>query len=145
MEKKSALPRGLRNNNPGNIRLGRTAWNGEIRPSQDKEFCQFQDMVYGYRALIRLLQNYRRRHGCQTIAEMIQRWAPSSENNTSAYIVDVCRQMQVPSSFVVDINDEDSMCALAAAISRHENGMEAVMSDVHAGWLMLNGKNIRAR
>ena len=145
MEKKSALPRGLRNNNPGNIRLSRTVWIGEIRPSQDKEFCQFSSMSYGYRALMKLLQNYRRKHGCQTIADMIRRWAPPSENNTSGYIVDVCRQMQVPSSFVVDINDEDSMCALSAAISRHENGVEAVMSDVHAGWLMLNGKDVRAR
>ena len=134
MEKKSALPRGLRNNNPGNIRLSRTVWIGEIRPSQDKEFCQFSSMSYGYRALMKLLQNYRRKHGCQTIAEMIRRWAPSSENNTSAYIRSVCGELQVPSSYVIDIEDRDSMCALAAAISRHENGVEAVMEDVYLGW-----------
>ena len=50
--KKSKLPRGLRNNNPGNIRLGSNRWVGEIRPSQDKEFCQFRSMKHGYRALI---------------------------------------------------------------------------------------------
>ncbi len=94
-------------------------------------------MAYGYRALLRLLQNYRRKHGMKSIAEMIRRWAPPIENNTSAYIVDVCRQMQVPSSYVIDIEDEDSMCALAAAISRHENGVDAVMSDVYAGWDLL--------
>ena len=131
------LPRGLRNNNPGNIRLGGNRWIGEVRPSQDTEFCQFRSMKHGYRALIRLLQIYRRKHGCQTIADMIHRWAPASENNTGAYIVDVCKQMQMPSSYVIDINDRDSMCALAAAISRHENGVDAVMEDVYAGWNLL--------
>ena len=134
---KNKLPRGLRNCNPGNIRLGSGRWIGEIRPSRDEAFCQFRDMKHGYRALLRLLQNYRRKHGCQTIADMIQRWAPASENNTNAYIIDVCRQMQMPSSYVIDIEDKDSMCALAAAISRHENGVEAVMSDVYAGWDLL--------
>lgn len=134
---KSKLPRGLRNNNPGNIRLGSCRWFGEIRPSQDEAFCQFRSMAYGYRALLRLLQNYRRKHGLKTIAEMIRRWAPPTENNTNAYIIDVCRQMQMPSSYVIDIEDKDSMCALAAAISRHENGVEAVMSDVYAGWDLL--------
>ena len=58
--------RGLRNNNPGNIRLSRTVWQGEIRPSRDRSFCQFRTMAYGYRALIKLLQNYRRNNGCPT-------------------------------------------------------------------------------
>lgn len=134
---KSNLPRGLRNCNPGNIRLGSCRWIGEIRPSQDEAFCQFRDMKHGYRALLRLLQNYRCKHGLKSIADMIRRWAPASENNTNAYIIDVCRQMQMPSSYVIDIEDKDSMCALAAAISRHENGVDAVMSDVYAGWDLL--------
>lgn len=134
---KSKLPRGLRNNNPGNIRLGSNRWVGEIRPSQDKEFCQFRDMPHGYRAMLKLLQNYRRKHGCQTIADMIHRWAPANDNNTNAYIIDVCKQIQMPSSYVIDINDRDTMCALAAAISRHENGVDAVMRDVYAGWELL--------
>lgn len=134
---KSKLPRGLRNNNPGNIRLGSNRWVGEIRPSQDESFCQFCDMAHGYRAMMKLIQNYRKKHDCQTIANMISRWAPSSENNTNAYIIDVCRQMQMPSTYIIDINDRDSMCALAAAISRHENGVDAVMEDIHAGWDLL--------
>lgn len=131
------LPRGLRNCNPGNIRLGSTVWVGEIRPSQDKQFCQFTSMAYGYRALIKLLQNYRRRHGCQTIADMINRWAPSTENNTSAYIRSVCQELQAPSTCVIDVDDRDSMCALAAAISKHENGVDAVMDDILNAWNLL--------
>lgn len=131
------LPRGLRNNNPGNIRLGITVWVGEIRPSQDKSFCQFRSMRYGYRALLRLLQNYRRKYKLRTIKEMIERWAPPSENNTNAYILSVCKEMQVPTTYEPDIEDRESMCALAAAISKHENGVEAVMEDVYAGWELL--------
>lgn len=74
-------------------------------------------MAYGYRALIKLLQNYRRNNGCRTIADFINRWAPPVENNTSGYISRVCREMQVPNTYVPDVNDRVTMCAFAAAIS----------------------------
>ena len=131
------MSRGLRNNNPGNIRLSRTLWQGEVRPSRDKEFCQFRSMAYGSRALMKLLQNYRRNNGCRTMADFISRWAPPVENNTSGYIRRVCTEMQIPTSFVPDINDRVTMCAFAAAISQVENGVPAVMADVEAGWNLL--------
>lgn len=132
------MPQGLRNNNPGNIRLSAaTCWQGEVRPSQDKSFCQFRTMGYGYRALIKLLQNYRRLYGCRTVADFINRWAPPSENNTSGYIRHVCTAMQVPTTCIPDVSDRATMCALAAAISQVENGVPAVMADVEAGWNLL--------
>lgn len=128
------IARGLRNNNPGNIRKTKDKWQG-LRPVQeDAEFFQFTEMKWGYRALIRTLQNYRHRHGCQTIADFIRRWAPNNENNTAGYISSVCKEMQVPDSFVPDVDDEGTMCAFAAAISQVENGVPAVMEDVEAGW-----------
>lgn len=130
-------PRGLRNNNPGNIRLSRTPWQGEIRPPQDKAFCRFRSMAYGYRALIKLLQNYRRLHGCHTVADFIARWAPPAENDTAAYIRRVCRAMQVAETYVPDVDHRATLCALAAAISEVENGVPAVMRDVEAGWNLL--------
>lgn len=130
--------RGLRNNNPGNIRLSATTrWQGEVKPSRDKSFCQFKSMAYGYRALIKLLQNYRKLNGCRTISDFINRWAPPVENNTSGYISRVCREMHVPDSYVPDVNDQYTMCAFAAAISRVENGVPAEMEDVEAGWNLL--------
>lgn len=127
-------PRGLRNNNPGNIRITKDKWKG-LRPVQeDKEFFQFTEMKWGYRALIRTLQNYRRRHGCQTIADFIRRWAPSTENNTGGYISRVCKEMQVPTTYVPDVEDKTTMCAFAAAISQVENGVPALMSDIETGW-----------
>lgn len=106
-------------------------------PSGDKAFKQFKSMAYGYRALIKLLQNYRKLHNRQTIAEFVNRWAPPAENNTSAYISSVCREMQVPETYIPDIEDRNVMCAFAAAISLVENGVPAVMSDIKEGWELL--------
>ena len=130
-------PRGLRNCNPGNIRITKDKWQG-LRPNQtDKSFFQFTEMRYGYRALIRTLQNYRKRHNCQTVADFIKRWAPSNENNTGAYISRVCQELQIPSTYVPDTNDKAVMCNFAAAISLVENGRPAHMSEVEAGWDIL--------
>lgn len=131
------MSRGLRNCNPGNIRITKDKWQGLRVKQEDKSFFQFETMAYGYRALIRTLQNYRTKWGCQTIADFINRWAPPVENNTSGYISRVCREMQVPSTYVPDIEDRDVMCAFAAAISQVENGVPAVMGDVEKGWELL--------
>mgnify|MGYP001001698019 CR=1 FL=1 len=133
----TTLPRGLRNCNPGNIRITKDKWQGLREVQTDKSFFQFIEMRWGYRALMRTLQNYRKRHGCMTIADFINRWAPPSENNTGSYISRVCREMQVPNSYVPDVDDKDAMCAFAAAISQVENGVPAVMEDVVAGWELL--------
>lgn len=131
------VPRGIRNNNPGNIRNSSTVWVGEVVPSKDKDFKQFKSADYGYRAVIKLLQNYRKLHGCKTVSDFIRRWAPECENNTSGYINRVCSEMQVPNSYVPDIEDKNTMCNLAAAISLVENGIPAVMDDVKKGWELL--------
>lgn len=131
------IARGLRNNNPGNLRLSGDRWKG-IRPVQtDREFFQFISMPYGYRALLITLRNYRIRHGCMTVSDFIRRWAPPSENNTGSYIQRICNELQVPARFVPDINDRNQMCAFAAAISRIENGDPARMDDVYKGWDMI--------
>lgn len=131
------LPRGLRNCNPGNIRITKDKWQGLREKQEDGSFFQFTEMKWGYRALIRTLQNYRYRHGCQTIADFINRWAPPHENNTAGYISRVCREMQVPTAYVPDVNDKVAMCTFAAAISQVENGVPAVMEDVYKGWELL--------
>lgn len=130
--------RGLRNCNPGNIRRGRDEWRGLRATQSDPEFYQFTAPEWGYRALIRTLQNYRRRHGCTDISSFIRRWAPPTENNTGAYIRRVCNDLQVPQTYIPDVEDRETMCALAAAISYVENGVPARMDDVERGWELLN-------
>lgn len=129
--------RGYRNCNPGNIRITKDKWQGLRAEQTDKEFFQFVSMPYGYRALLRTLQNYKRKWGCDTIADMINRWAPSCENHTSEYIKAVTKDLQVPSSYSVDINDAGVMCLLAGAISRVENGCEPNMEEIRKGWELL--------
>ena len=131
------VPRGIRNCNPGNIRRNNDKWQGLRAVQSDPAFFQFQSMPWGYRALMRTLQNYRRVHGLQTVAEMIGRWAPQSENNTAGYVSAVCRDLQVPSGYVPDVDDRATMTALAAAISRVENGQPADMAEVERGWELL--------
>lgn len=135
MERK--LSRGLRNCNPGNIRRSKDNWQGLREKQTDPAFFQFVDMPHGYRALMRTLQSYRWKWKCDTIGHFIHRWAPSKENDTRAYIASVCRDMGVSSDYVPDVEDRETMCRFAAAISRVENGVPAVMSDVEAGWELL--------
>lgn len=134
------MSRGLKNNNPGNIRNSVTThWQGEVNPTckRDASFEEFESIAYGYRALIKLLQNYICLNNCHTLKEIIYRYAPPSENNTAGYIQRVCREMHVAENFMPDPSDKYAMCALAAAISLVENGVPAVMKDVEEGWNLL--------
>lgn len=77
--------RGIRNNNPANIRRG-SQWLG-LRSEQTDAFCQFTEMRYGIRALLVLLRTYRNKYDCVTLREIIHRYAPACENNTWEYLV----------------------------------------------------------
>lgn len=131
------MSRGLRNNNPGNIRKSPTKWQGEKSPSTDKDFKQFTTMAYGYRAMIKLLQNYSKLYRCKTIRQMISRYAPASENNTAAYINAVCQSSNLSPDAIVPVDNPVVMCVVVGAMSRVENGVPANMADVRAGWNLL--------
>lgn len=130
-------PRGIRNNNPGNIRITKDKWKGLREDQTDKDFFQFVSMPYGYRALIKTLQNYRKLHDCWTIGDFIRRYAPPTENHTTAYIRTVCDKMGVSPASIPNTDDKLTMCMLAAAISYVENGVLAEMEDVVKGWELL--------
>ena len=134
--RQNELPRGLRNDNPGNIRRNSDVFQGEVNPSRDKDFKQFKNMAYGYRAVFKILFNYHNKYRLNTIRKMISRWAPENENNTGAYVSLVSSYSGIgpddPISF-----DREQMIRIVAGMSRVENGIEAVMSDVIAGWNLL--------
>lgn len=133
----SSLPRGLRNNNPGNIRVNTDHFQGEIKPSEDKAFKQFKTMSYGYRAMLKMLQNYKQNRGCNNLRKMISRWAPENENNTNAYILYVAEFAGISPDEEVNTSDRELMCKIAAGMSRIENGREAKMSEIMEGWNLL--------
>ena len=129
------MTRGLRNRNPGNIRRSKTRYLGEVTPSRDAAFKQFETMAWGYRAMFVLLDSYRRR-GYGTLRQMIARYAPPVENHTENYIRCVATWSSIDAGEPLDTHDRTSMLAVVAAMSRMENGREAVMSDVEAGWTL---------
>lgn len=132
----NSLPRGLRNNNPGNIRRNNDVFQGE-KTSSDREFKQFKLMAYGYRAIFKILSNYGRNYHLKTIRQMIGRWAPENENDTGAYVKAVSDYAGIPADDPIDINDREQMIRIVAGMSKVENGREADMSDVIAGWNLL--------
>lgn len=134
--RKNELPRGLRNNNPGNIRRNSDMFQGEVNPSRDKEFKQFKTMAYGYRAMFKILSNYYRKYSLTTIRKMIGRWAPKNENNTDAYVSLVSSYSGIGPDDLISF-DREQMIRIVAGMSRVENGREAVMSDVISGWNLL--------
>lgn len=128
------MSRGLDNRNPGNIRLSPLRYKGEVRPSRDAEFRQFESMEWGYRALFVLLHTYARRHGCRTLRSMVARYAPPHENPTGNYLRFVCAESGLGADEPLDTLDRRTMTAVAAAISRFENGTAAPAGEVARGW-----------
>lgn len=129
-------PRGIRNNNPCNIRLSRTTYKGEVVPSQDKAFKQFESMAYGYRAVFVTLRYYHTKLGLRTIRQMVSRWAPPSENNTGSYVKHVSDAARYDCDAAVDIKDKNLMVKIVSAMSFVENGLKANLADVISGWEM---------
>ena len=130
------MARGLANRNPGNIRRSAVRYRGEVQPSRDPAFKQFETMAWGYRAIFVLLDTYRVRHGLRTLAEMIARWAPPTENRTDAYIRAVAERTGIPADRPLETRDRATMIPVAAAISRVENGVDALLQEVDQGWYL---------
>ncbi|OKO97607.1 structural protein [Xenorhabdus eapokensis] len=117
------MTRGIRNNNPGNIRHG-DQWQGLCGRQTDKSFCQFIAPEYGIRAMLKILRNYVKLYGDNTIRQFISRWAPPNENNTESYITHVSQTVGVSSHTVIDVNDKSIMTALTKAMIQMENGKQ---------------------
>lgn len=115
------LPRGVRSNNPGNIRHG-DPWQGLAAKQPDPDFCTFQSAVYGIRALARTLITYQDKYGLRTIRQIIGRWAPPKENDTPAYVRAVAAQTGRAANDRLDLQSYGDLRPLVEAIIRHENG-----------------------
>lgn len=113
-------PRGIRNNNPLNIRKG-CDWKGERHPQTDPSFEEFQTMEYGIRAGFKLLKNYITGYGgrgkpVRTINAIIRRWAPPSENATQRYIDFVAKDSKINAFEPLDFKDRPKMVAIVDAM-----------------------------
>lgn len=137
----SMATRGYRNNNPGNIRLTFNAngskryWSGEIEGT-DKAFKTFKSMAYGYRAIFALLKEYIGK-GYNTIDKIISRYAPSSENNTNAYVNTVTKRVGITKDTKIAASDLVTLTKLVNAISVVENGIPANEVEIDEGKKLL--------
>ena len=122
-------PRGIRNNNPLNIRRSRDKWKGLKAEQTDAAFCQFETMEYGWRAAFWLLtRTYYHKYRLFTIRAIIQKWAPPHENNTGAYIANVSKLTGIPPDEPRGIPSDQSArwMMVATAMAIQENGTTAL-------------------
>ena len=121
-------PRGIRNNNPGNIDYNKNnQWNGQIGIETGvpkPRFAKFDTPENGIRALAKLLLNYQRLHNLNTVREIINRWAPPVENVTSAYVKACARALGVDENEPINLADRRLLKLLTVAIIKHENGSQ---------------------
>lgn len=132
---KKNIPRGIRNNNPLNIRIGNT-WLGERQQPTDPDFEEFVSIEYGYRAAFCILRRYIRRYKKNTIASIVSTWAPANENNTQRYIDFVVAKMNLAPDVPILYEDEDTMTQLICAMQLMECGVPADVDKVKRGYRM---------
>lgn len=118
--------RGIRNNNIGNIRHG-DQWQGLAEQQTDPSFCQFTEMKWGCRALLKTLQTYHRKYNIDTVQDIVSRWAPSNENDTEAYIKNCCTATHLARDMRLHLDKNPRVyLKLAKAIARQECGKAAL-------------------
>ncbi len=115
--------RGLRNDNPLNIRHGKSQWVGMREKQTDKQFVQFESRVYGYRAAFKILHTYITK-GKDTIGKIIAKWAPSSDgNNTQSYINYVSSTTGINASHALRFEDKDDLVEIVCSMTHMESGI----------------------
>lgn len=132
---KNALePRGIRNNNPGNLRISDNAWQGKVSPNTDGTFEQFDTMANGVRAIAVTLKNYQRIYGLDTVRGLITRWSATDQD---AYVANVSSALGVDPDDIISPADPDTLTALISAIITQENGVVGALlvsnTDIDAG------------
>lgn len=126
--------RGVRNCNPLNIRHGASKWKGMNPVQTDREFVQFENMIWGIRAAIVTLKTYYYKHGCNTIKSIINRWAPTNENNTKEYIRFITKETNITNENNSLYWTKDILRNIVTAMAKYESGYNIKKSDFDIAW-----------
>ncbi len=126
----SNAPRGIRNNNPGNLIYTNIKWNGKLPKEQNKDrrFEMFIAPVYGVRAMIKDLKHDIEK-GKSTVPQLIEEYAPRFENNTDNYIDTVCWELKVSKTAKL-LPTKNTLRLLVLSISKVETGGNYVSNDL---------------
>ena len=124
-----SLPRGIRNNNAGNLIITNDKWAGMIDRSiaTDKQFVMFTTFEHGIRAMLKDLINDIK-NGKNTVQKIITAYAPPTENNTIAYINAVSKSLSISPNTIIK-PDFDTLKSISKAIVLVENGLKYPLSD----------------
>lgn len=126
----SSAPRGIRNNNPGNLIFTNINWTGKLPKEQNKDrrFEMFIAPEYGIRAMIKDLKNDIEK-GKNTVPALMTEYAPRFENNTDAYIQMVCKDLKVSATAKL-LPTKNTLRLLVHSISRVENGGNFITNEL---------------
>lgn len=128
------MTRGIKLNNPMNIRISNAHWQGKVTPSRDSDFETFDTPEHGIRAGTKILLTYYRDYNLNTVDEIINRWAPSSENDTASYINHVSVIMGTSPHEPLGLTNNDILAKLVEAVIQHEQGQNPyTMAQVDKG------------
>jgi len=121
-------PKGIRNNNPGNLVHSPIKWQGKIpKPNNAGRFEMFISPEYGVRAMIKDLTSKIIKY--KTIEKIVSRYAPAFENNTSAYINTVAKALNVsPNTYLQPT--KKNLKQLVMAMSKVETGGNYISNEL---------------
>ncbi len=100
----------------------------------DGQFVQFKSLAYGFRAAFKTIRTYMSKHGCRNITQIIMRWAPPSENNTSAYVAKVSELSGIHPLEPLVYDNQGMMQKLVQAMAYVENGVIIEGSSIRQGY-----------
>lgn len=113
--------RGARNNNPLNLTsLPHGQWEGQT--GTDGKFATFSTPEAGFAAADKNLQAYGTNHGITTLSGIINRWAPSSENDTGAYVGTVAKDLNIDPNATINLADASVRQKILQSMSKVELG-----------------------
>ena len=118
---KSSDPRGIRNNNPGNIVKTGITWKGEIECSDTRFEC-FESPEMGLRAMIKNIDTYSTKYGLNTVEGIVGRWSPKHENDTQSITREIKRVLRDAGISSFDIRSSYHYSILLREIIKSENG-----------------------
>ncbi|MGD9382204.1 MAG: structural protein P5, partial [Candidatus Thorarchaeota archaeon] len=96
----------IRVNNPGCIdRVERQVWQGEVRPCTDSRIACFENPIYGIRAQAMILLKYQKDYNLRTIRDIIDRYAPATENSPDTYARYIAEALSVDSGEEIDFTE----------------------------------------
>lgn len=119
------LPRGIRNNNPGNVEHNsKNNWIGLADPVSDGRYCRFTHPQYAIRAMLWLMLTYQTKYRFKTITQIIERYAPRQDKNaTTEYIAHVAKRAGIKPNQAISLRDYETAVAVVTAMIEFENGI----------------------